>query len=326
MDPSEATKSELDMLYKARRQLADQRREYNKQLVADARAEVLGEVMLRSVREMNESYPLLPKSIVSDMGTQEAVVFISDVHYGMVTDNIWNQYNTQICKERLGRLTDETIQICKYHHVKKLHVVLLGDMIAGALHVSVRVASEETAIEQLMHVSELLAQMVNEMSDAVPEVVVHSTYGNHARVVANKKESIHSDNMERVIPWWLRERLSRNPRVIVAESAYYEFIRVNVMGHNLAATHGDLDNIRDLGTMLDGIFGRVYGEKIDYAIMGDKHHRESFEKQGIDTYLVGSLCGTEEHANTHRLYSHPSQTVMVFDEHGLKCQYPIVFR
>ena len=44
----------------------------------------------------------------------------------------------------------------------------------------------------------------------VNEVSVYSTYGNHARTVQKKEDSIHSDNMERIIPWWLSYRLKDN--------------------------------------------------------------------------------------------------------------------
>lgn len=314
--------AEMDRLYKAKRLLADQRREYNKVLVSDARAEHLGEEMLLAVKRMNEDYPLL--SMVPDghigFSGKEAVLFISDVHYGMTTDNIWNKYNVQICKERLKRLTEKVIKKCLFQGVRKLHVVLLGDMIAGDIHVGVRVASEEIAIDQLMHVSELLAQLIDKLSAAVPEIEVYSTYGNHARVVANKKESIHADNMERILPWWLRERLAMNPRIHINESPYHEFVKVDVFNEGLVAPHGDLDNIRDAGLVIPALFANINGAPVKYVVMGDKHHQEYYERLGVESYIGGSLCGTDEHANERRLYSKPSQMLMIFDpEEGLDC-------
>lgn len=322
-----AGSTEADLLYKARHLLADQRREYNKLLRQDARAEWLGEKMLASVAEMNQNYPLLALGADCHIGFVEAegILFVTDVHYGMTTDNIWNQYNVEVCKQRLAHLTQRAAAICRFQGLKRLHVVLLGDMVAGAIHVGTRVASEETTIDQLMHVSELLAQMINELSISVPEVVVYSTYGNHARVVANKKESIHADNMERIIPWWLRERLAANPRIRVEESPYYEFVKVRLFNENVAAVHGDLDSVKDLGTVVNGLFSRVYGEQIDHAVMGDKHHKESFERLGVDSHIVGSLCGADEHANSKRLYSKPSQSLMVFTPEGFECEYVIGF-
>lgn len=325
-DKNPNLQAEMDKLYKAKRLLADQRREYNKVLVSDARAEHLGEEMLLAVTRMNADYPLLsivPNNRVGFSG-KEAVLFISDVHYGMTTDNMWNQYNTTICKERLACLAHKAANICLFQGIKKLHVVLLGDMVAGAIHVGVRVASEENTIDQLMHVSELLAQTINGLSSAVSQVEVYSTYGNHARVTANKKDSIHADNMERVIPWWLRERLAANSRVHINESPYHEFVKVDVLGEGLVAPHGDLDNIRDAGFIIPKLFANTGGAPVKYVVMGDKHHQESFERMGVESFIVGSLCGTDDYANERRLFSKPSQMLMIFDPaEGLECTYNI---
>ena len=317
---------EMDKLYKAKRLLADQRREYNKVLVSDARAEHLGEEMLLAVKRMNEDYPLLSVVVHSRAGFsgKEAVLFISDVHYGMITDNMWNRYNTTICKERLERLVEKASNVCMFQGIRKLHIVLLGDMVAGSIHVGVRVASEENTIDQLMHVSELLAQAINGLSASVPEIEVYSTYGNHARVVANKKESIHADNMERILPWWLRERLVTNSRIRVNESPYHEFVKVDVLGAGIVAPHGDLDNIREAGLIIPALFANVGGAPVKYVVMGDKHHQESYERLGVESFIVGSLCGTDNYANDKRLFSKPSQMMMVFDpEEGLECTYNI---
>lgn len=317
-------KSDIDELYKVKRLVADQRREYNKLLVADARAEHLNECLVQIAKDMNEKHPIIVPHEASNGGSREAVLFVSDVHYGMVTDNIWNKYNTDICKERLGVLTSKAMDVCHIQGIRKLHVVLLGDLAHGAIHCRCRVSSEEDAVEQLMHVSELVAQMIAHLASVVDEVDVHSTYGNHMRTVQNKKESVHSDNMERIVPWWLRQRLVGEENVTIIDSPYYEFIKLDVLGWKVVATHGDLDNPRDFGIMVNSIFSRVYGETIDYGIIGDKHHKEIFDRMGIDSYLVSSLCGTDDHANDMRLYSEPSQTMMIFNRiDGQECIYNI---
>ena len=75
---------------------------------------------------------------------------------------------------------------------------------------------------------------------------------------------------------------------------------------------------------MNAIFNKMYGETIDYVVTADKHHLESFEEVGIESTIVGSLCGTDEYANNKRLYSSPSQTLMMFNEYdGKYCQYNI---
>lgn len=317
-------KEQTDEIYKAKKQLADQRREYNKMLASDARAEHLTEKLI-------EAANIAPLKNYSDMftfknatSTKEAVLCLSDWHYGQVSNNIWNQYDTSICVQRVSKLFDKVSSALREHKIKTLHVALLGDFVNGAIHTGCRVASEESACEQLMHVSEIIANFINAISAYVDKVNVHSTYGNHARTIQNKNDSIHSDNMERVIPWWLNQRLKDNGKVNVIDSEYYEFIYFDVCGYNVVCTHGDLDKFSDLGVVVNSLFTKKYGTTIDYTFSGDKHHLEAFEQFGVESTLVGSLCGTDEYANNKRLYSNPMQTLCIFTpEDGKLCSYNI---
>jgi hypothetical protein len=317
-------KEQTDELYKAKRQLFDQRREYNKILTSDARADHLVERLI----EAANIAPLKDYSNIftfkSCASNEEAVLLLSDWHYGQVSNNIWNQYDTSICLQRVSKLFDKVSAALTEHEIKTLHVVLLGDFVNGAIHTGCRVASEEDTCEQLMHVSEILANFINSISICVESVNVHSTYGNHARTIQNKDDSIHSDNMERVIPWWLRQRLMKNNKVHVIDSEFYEFIYFNVCGYNVVCTHGDLDKFRDIGVTINSLFSKKYGKTIDYTFSGDKHHLESFEQFGVESALVGSLCGTDEYANSKRLYANPMQTLCIFaPEDGKLCTYNI---
>ena len=320
----EELKEQTDEIYKAKKQLADQRREYNKMLASDARADHLAEKLI-------EAANIVPLKNYSDVFTfkntasiEEAVLCLSDWHYGQVSNNIWNQYDTSICLQRVSKLFDKVASALIEHEIKTLHVVLLGDFVNGAIHTGCRVASEESTCEQLMHVSEILANFINAISVYVDEVNVYSTYGNHARTIQNKNDSIHADNMERVIPWWLKQRLKNNIKVDVVDSEYYEFIYFNVCGYNVVCTHGDLDKFNDLGVVVNSLFTKKYGKAIDYTFSGDKHHLEAFEQFGVESTLVGSLCGTDEYANNKRLYSNPMQTLCIFTpEDGKLCSYNI---
>lgn len=321
---SNELQEQIDELYKAKRQLWDQRREYNKILTSDARADHLAEKLI-------EAANLVPLQNYSDMFTfkntasnEEAVLCLSDWHYGQISNNIWNEYNTEICKERVVKLFDKVSSALQEHSIKTLHIVLLGDFVNGAIHTGVRVASEEDTCDQLMHVSEILANFINAVSVYVEEVNVYSTYGNHARTIQNKNDSIHTDNMERVIPWWLKQRLKVNSKVNIVDSEYYEFIYFNVCGYNIVCTHGDLDKFTDIGVTVNTLFSKKFNKTIDYTFSGDKHHLESFEQFGIESALVGSLCGTDEYANNKRLYSNPMQTLCIFTpEDGKQCIYNI---
>lgn len=321
----EEMRVEKENILKAKRQFFDQRREYNKLLTVDARTDHLKEQIVEVAREMAESNPFEFRDFYEPTKRERVgVLVLADFHYGMVAENLWQKYNTNICRERVQRVVEKTIEYIHFQGIRKLYVVLLGDLIHGAIHTSARVAAEEVTVDQLMHASELVSGAIEALSHHVEEVEVHSTYGNHARSIQNKNDSIHEDNMERIVPWWLRERLQNNPRVKVIDSDYHEFILIQPYGYNVVCTHGDLDRFKDFGTTVHTLFTKKFGLSIDYTITADKHHLEEFEQFGIESMLVRSLCGTDEYANGKRLYSLPGQSFIVFSkEDGRECPYNI---
>lgn len=315
----------LDKAYKAKKQASDQRREYNKVLTSDARAEHLNEELIKAANKLNEIIPLKTSKTYYPINTEkEACLFWSDWHYGMVTDNIWNQYNTEICRERIAKMVELTKHYLRLNNIDVLNIIMLGDAANGAIHTSCRVASEEDTCDQLMNVSELMAQAINELSTVVNYVGVYSCYGNHLRTVQKKDDSIHSDNMEKIIPWWLRQRLANNNKVEIIDSEYKEFTKLNVLGYNICCIHGDLENFKNIGVTVNTIFSKKFGETIDYTVSGDKHHLEEFEQFDIESILIRSLCGTDDFANNKRLYSKPGQTLMIFNNvYGRESTYHI---
>jgi hypothetical protein len=311
-------------LYIAKKQFEDQRRECRKLWTSEARFENLTNKLVESVSMLCEQHPLVFKDMYSGESYKDAILCFADFHYGMVTDNIWNKYNTDICRQRVQNLVCKTTQYLKLHDVRTLHVLLLGDAAHGAIHNSCRVASEENVCDQIMNVSEVIAEAVNELSQHVELLNVYSTYGNHLRTVQNKHDSIHSDNMERLIPWWLKQRLHNNNKVSIVDSEYYEFIYLNVLGYDIVASHGDLEKFKNFGVTVNTLFSKRYGRTIDYTISADKHHIEEFESLGIESILTRSLCGTDDYSNNSRLYSAPGQTLMIFSRsEGRECTYNI---
>lgn len=317
-------KTQMHELYKIKKQVQDQRRELRNLLTPEARFDNLTEVLIEAVNRLCDERPLEFNDYICDHGDSEAILVFSDWHYGMVTENIWNKYNTDICRHRVTQLVVKTIQYLQRHKVKTLHIMLLGDAAHGALHTSCRVASEEDTCDQLINVSEIIARTVNELSQYVSEVNVYATYGNHLRTVQNKDDSIHSDNMEKIIGWWLEQRLQNNDRIHVVKSDYYEFLLLNVCGYNIVGAHGDLEKFKQFGLTVNTLFTKKYGQTIDYTVSADKHHIEEFETMGIESILVRSLCGTDEYSNKNRLYSAPGQTLMIFSpSEGRECTYNI---
>ena len=92
-------------LEKERVKLRDERTDYRRMLREQARNETLWELLEESVSRMNTELPLLAQGLdQADTGDREGLLCLSDWHYGMVTKNIWNEYNPEICRERVARV------------------------------------------------------------------------------------------------------------------------------------------------------------------------------------------------------------------------------
>lgn len=321
-----ALKQQQDDIFKAKRQLYDQRREYNKNLTYDARNDHLTEELIKAAEK-------LPELVRIDMTGKdeadeynEAVLYLSDWHVGLVANNIWNIFNPAILQERISKLVNDTKRYLIRHKPKALHVVILGDMVQGNLIPVSQTEASELGCEQIMKASEILSEVVSELSNYVENTVVYSTYGNHGRTTQNIKDSVHNDNMERLIPWWMAQRLSGIKEIKFIDGVY-EFIRTNACGYEIGSVHGDLDKSGSLGNTMVAVFNKKFGVTPRYAVMGHIHHNSSLDNYGIETIVVGSLSGSDSYANGKRLYATPSQTLLFFNKKdGLECRYNILFR
>lgn len=319
-----AIQRQLDDIYKAKRRLYDQRREYNKNLTIEARWEHLAD-------ELRSAAQTLPPITYQPIGTRvatsdsEAVLFLSDWHFGLVADNAWNKFNEEIFRQRIEELRTKAVDYLKRHSTWRLHIVILGDMVEGVLRPSSQVESSELGCSQIMRVSEELAQLVGELSTHVNSTQVYSTWGNHGRTVQKYTDSVHADNMERIIPWWMKERLSKY-RTVEFKDGFNEFIRIDACGKTIAAVHGDLDTKKGLPSVSSAIFYKEFGVVPSYVVMGHVHHASQMDDLGTVTLTVGSLSGTDSYANGKRLYSTPNQTMLFFtEENGMECRYDIGF-
>ena len=320
---------EMAALRKEKQQYYDQRREFNKLLSNEGRREHMYEFLEKAAAELNETVGILYDNgglmldeLPENVSDNEAVLVLSDWHYGLVADNVFNKYNTEICRERVKAVFKKALARILLYGCEHLHIVILGDMIHGAIHTSARVASEELVCDQIMQVAELLAQSIEYISQFIPHVDISMTYGNHGRTVQAKDDNIHRDNMERVILWWLRQRLAPHQNIIVNDESDNEFVFLDVCGHTICASHGDLDSVTQSPRLLGTLFAKKYGADVEYILLGDKHHHESFEELGITAMLCGSLCGADDYANKKRLFSKPEQLLLIINkENGVDAEY-----
>ena len=88
------------------------------------------------------------------------------------------------------------------------------------------------------------------------------------------------------------------------------------------AVHGDFD-----GKSTNAVAKLVlWSKNTPYCILcGHKHYPAMDDVSGIKIVQSGSIAGSgDEYTRQKRLTGEPSQTVLVVNEKGIRCHYPIV--
>ena len=273
-----------------------------------AREETIKEIALEFAKKMSAKKTLqnnhTDNIIVS--GEKEAILLLSDWHYGMEVNSHWNKYNTSIAKERIQTLLDQTLTRCRKENITRIHVLNLGDLIAGRIHLPIRLESRIDVITQVMEVSELLAEFLHCLSCELTEVDYYSCTDNHSRVEPDKTQSLDLESLCRITDWYLKERLMCC-NVKIHENDYSEdIITLEVLGHKIIAVHGDRDKPSEAISKLSNFTRDTY----EAVLMSHRHHFTADEECGTLVIGNGALMGTDAYAKSLRLHSDPSQTLL----------------
>lgn len=240
---------------------------------------------------------------------KEAVLLLSDLHIGVDCNNYYNSYNQNIAKERLEKLLKETIDYCRSNHVKKLNVLNLGDMIAGLIHTNARIEQQMDVAEQVMVAAEYISQFLNELQKGVPEVTYRSVYDNHSRLVANKNEHIEKEQLSKIIDWFIKERLKETD-ILFYDNDIDGGIGTLTLnnGQKMIFAHGHQDGRNSSYQNFIGLTQQW----VDYICLAHYHNPASKDFQGCKVFINGSIVGTEQYAFGKRLFTKPSQKLLIF--------------
>ena len=313
-----------DLLQKVRKEkvkLSDERSQNNAYIRRLSREETIKEIAHDFAVQM-ENKPLLclPKSIVT--GDEEAILVLSDWHYGIECKSYWNTYDTEIARQRISKLRDSVKNKCNRHRISRLHVVNLSDLICGRIHLSLRLESRIDVITQVMEVSEILAEFLSSLSEVVNDVEYYDCDDNHSRIEPNKNDSINLESLTRITRWYLAERLSHNPRITVHDNIYGDdIIAFDCKGYRVLGVHGDKDKP---SSVIDRL-SMMTKERPDLVLVAHYHHFNADELNEVVVIGNGSLMGTDTYAKDRRLTSKPSQNLIIAsDESVVDTLYRIV--
>ena len=304
-------------LEKEKIKLKDQRNDLNAIKRTIARTEHLMECMEDKIEELGKVKPLLGNvELIQQTSEREGVVVLTDIHYGADVDNILDCYNPKICEEKLNYFLVKIIQYAEENKITTLNVLGLGDFITGLIHNINRIDSRLLITEQVINISELIAEFINELSKRfyVRYALIN---GNHSRIVAEKDNSREEENFTEFIRPFVKSRLRDNRNVEYIEHKDCGIIEVDILGNKCLGIHGDNDRDKNLDRLI-----QMYDYPIDYIFRGHFHQAKQFDVN-TTTVICGGAFGSEGYAKKGRLYNKPIQKFVVFDKYGIVCSYDI---
>lgn len=301
-------------LYKQQTKTRDYLNAYRRTLRDEARIESLKDSIeaciskLKRLPKVRSNHELDMKKLSGN----EAVLLLSDLHVGVECNNFYNKYNIDIAARRLSKLQDEVVHYCNLNDIDILNILNLGDMIHGIIHITSRIESQVDVIEQVMVAAELLSDFLNGLSNRLnsTELVYRSCTDNHSRVIADKSQHIEKENLSKLIDWYIKARL-KNTTIVFDDNNIDDSLGLFTLisGKKCIFTHGHLDSI---DKSLQNFIGATH-EFINYAFFGHYHCEKMKSFQDYRVFINGSIVGVEQYALSKRLFSRPSQKLIIFN-------------
>lgn len=250
----------------------------------------------------------------------DLIICVSDAHAGLSVRSVWNDFDMETLKERFELYISKIYNIVILHQIETVHIVLLGDLINGHIHINSRVTNNETAIKQLMSISELISNFIKSIYKVCVNIHVYSVSGNHARLFPSKEEQVPGDDLEALIPFYLKARFSECESIKIEENELDStFGAFRARGNLVIYTHGDKDTPQNVVERLT----MMIKQPIDIILMGHRHTNSLKTVQGTKVIESGSMCGVDNYAIGLRKNDVPQQVVAVVNDDGLKCLYNI---
>lgn len=303
--------------------LRDERRAWNKQNYADARAEDILDKLSDSLVSIGKLQ--FPNHYVDGFTSDnDMIVLLSDLHIGATFNNKFGKFDTDIASERMAELLSNVIELQKMHNSENCYVISLGDQISGIIHKTIQVTNRENVVEQVKIATELISNFCYALSQHFNTVNLISVSGNHSRLITNKDNAMHDDRLDDLISWAVGLSLYNVENFHVVENDIDTSIAMfDIRGKTYVATHGDYDGFNKGDTQKLVSMIRTFPEA---WFTGHLHTIAVDEVNEIKMIRGGSLAGSgDDYTVEKRLSGKASQLVCIVDDNGLKAYYPIYF-
>ena len=319
----EKLRLEKQEIQKEKRKLYDERLDINRRLREEARLETTIEKiddMLNSIAD--NRYITYNNNFSIEQSDNDMIVCLSDLHLGATYYNFDGYYDSNIAKERLNQYLAEIIEIQKTHNAENCVVLLLGDLISGNIHSTISVTNKENVIEQVKLACEYISDFVYELGKHFNNVKLRGVSGNHSRIQEKKENALLGERLDSLIVWFIKSMLKNADNIIVYDENIDETVSTFIIRDKLYfGVHGDFDSTNSTSIAKLALWVKM----TPYCILcGHKHFPAMTDVSGIKVVQSGSLGGSgDEYTRQKRLTGKPSQTVLVVNNKGIKCCYPI---
>ena len=288
--------------------LSDERVQTNSILRRISREETIKDIAHDFALVMNKEKIFHEVNGLSAENTStEGILVLSDWHYGLEVKSYFNEYNTEICKERVRNLYNKVVDKCLKNNVRRLYVVNLSDLIAGRIHQTIRLQSRIDVVTQTMEVSEILAEFLHNLSNYFV-IEYYDCLDNHGRIEPVKNDSLDLESLTRITKWYLKERLADNKNIHINDNHISEdIISFVCKGHKVVAVHGH----KDKSSKIIDNMNSFMQDHFELVLSAHEHHFSADEKNETVRLSSGTLMGSDDFSENLRLTSQPSQLLVL---------------
>ena len=307
-------------IQKEKRKLYDERLDINRRLREESRLETTIEKfenMLSNVA--NDRYVTYSPTVSNS--DNDMIVCLSDLHIGATYYGFDGTYDSLIARERLERYLSEIVEIQKTHNTENCICLLLGDLISGSIHKTISVTNKENVIEQVKLACEYISDFVYELGKHFKTVELRGVAGNHSRL-EEKEDALLGERLDTLILWFIKSMLKNVKNISVIDEDIDDTLSIFFVREKLYfGVHGDFDSTSD--TSISKLI--LWAKMTPYCVVcGHKHYPAMTDVSGIKVVQSGNLGGSgDEYTRQKRLTGKPSQTVLIVNDKGIKCYYPI---
>lgn len=305
---------------RAKIQFRDERNAWQRQNYIDARIEQKLDCLERAIKakgreKYNSFYHKIPLSKNGVM-----IVCLSDLHIGAEYDSMWGKYNSTIAKERFKQYLCEVICIGRRHNISDVVVLGMGDLINNSIHKSIAITNRENVIEQIILASDLISAFIFKLCNHFNTRFINVS-GNHSRI-DRKEDALKDERLDKLIGWYVEKSLSHLNNFEYIECEDTSIGVVDILGQKIWVVHGDYDQFGRNGLSKLVL---AMGYKPSAIFCGHLHSTAIEDIADVKFIRSGSFggCG-DDYTVEKRLTGKPSQTVVIFQDNGVQCIYPIM--